>query len=280
SASVTPVRTGRRALVAVGLTAAIVLAGLGGAATLVSRGTDTPTAASNGTDASSALAAAPPASSSSHSDTPAPETEPETETTPEPEPEPETEAEAEPESETPTPKPKPVRFTTERGIKLVLPPSWEATGGTDTYCFLPDFTIGERRAGCLGGLELARGTEYDLADDYFGSQQRGTVCDLVGAAFDPPKDSWRYDATIPPPKRLLHEKVTVGGHAAEHARWKYTCTYRTVVAEIWYVPDLKVVFFVDGMTDKHRAKYLKIIDSVDFTKLEKLLREPTREEIG
>ncbi|WP_344941207.1 serine/threonine-protein kinase [Sphaerisporangium flaviroseum] len=178
-----------------------------------------------------------------------------------------------------TPKPRTVHFASERGIEAELPIGWEASGSADVYCILPPFTLGISRANCLGGLEISRGNEYDPTSESFGWDQSNAVCNLASQAFKPPNDAWRYDGlTRPGPKLLLHNYVSVGGHRASHARWKYSCYYRTMISEIWYVPDLKVVFFADGITDKHRSAYLKIMSSVDFSRLVKLLRKPTLEE--
>ncbi len=182
-------------------------------------------------------------------------------------------------SPTHTSKPRTVPFASERGIEAKLPIGWEASGSADYSCILPPFTLGIYRARCLGGLEISRGKEWDLTSESFGYQQTGAVCDLASQAFKPPNDAWRYEGlTRPGPKLLLHNYVVVGGHRASHARWKHYCHYRMVTSEIWYVPDLKVVFFADGITDKHRSSYLKIMSSVDFSRLVKLLRKPTLEE--
>ncbi|WP_432927453.1 hypothetical protein ACQPZZ_39020 [Microbispora sp. CA-135349] len=156
------------------------------------------------------------------------------------------------------------------------------TGSGRQYCILPPFTIGTSQAGCLGGLELDAGWQFELTSQSFALQGRVPVCEWVGDAFDPPQDAWRYDETKrsePAVKLLMHDSVTIGGHRASHVRWKYSCRFMSVVSEMWYVPDLQVTVIVAGMTDRHRASYLKILSTVDFSKMEKLLRTPTLREV-
>ncbi|GAA3104352.1 hypothetical protein GCM10017600_68430 [Streptosporangium carneum] len=194
-------------------------------------------------------------------------------------------------SATPSPTAPARRRVEFRGVGLTLPRGWELTGDDDFYCVTAPFLVGDHdtpncRLGTLvvtlGGDMHAgpgNGTPYDSVDDWgFGRYTQDNDCLAHEGEFASPQDAWKYDRIQrPAPKLLLHDTVRIGGFRADHARWKISCKYKSLVSEVWYVPDAKITFYVSGMTAGHRPEYEKIIRSADFTEH---LRDPELEDVG